>query len=140
MNNDDKWASAAIAISSSSMTPSQISNLLRIEPTNFHKKGSLVSERNINGPKRQRYLWLLDSKLPQTFSLEQHIQGLIEIIECQLEGFNEILGSCKCELYCGFSSGSGQGGFVLNSELLKRVASLSLDLVVDLYPPERTKQ
>jgi hypothetical protein len=39
------------------------------------------------------------------------------------------------ELLLAFSSGNGQGGFTLPVELLARIATLGLDLSLDLYPP-----
>ena len=38
-------------------------------------------------------------------------------------------------LFCGFSSGNGQGGFTLNPELLARLAVFGVELSLDLYPP-----
>ena len=39
------------------------------------------------------------------------------------------------ELFLGFSSGNGQGGFTLPASLLTRIAALGLDLSLDLYLP-----
>jgi hypothetical protein len=42
-------------------------------------------------------------------------------------------------LFCGFSSGNGQGGFTLDSDTLTRIAKLGIPLIVDLYPPAIVK-
>ena len=41
----------------------------------------------------------------------------------------------RAELFLGFSSGNGQGGFTLPASLLARIAALGLDVTLDLYPP-----
>jgi len=39
------------------------------------------------------------------------------------------------EVFLGFSSGNGQGGFTLSASLLTRITSLGLNVTLDLYPP-----
>jgi len=38
-------------------------------------------------------------------------------------------------LFCGFSSGNGQGGDTLRPETLKLLVDAGLSLTLDLYPP-----
>jgi len=118
------------------MTAQEITNLLKIEPTEFHEKGAPLSKRNPNSRKREEHLWRLDSQLQQSEPLDKHLKNLIEIIEIHARGFKKIADCSSCEIFCGFSSGNGQGGFILDHNLLERISKLPLDLVVDLYPPE----
>lgn len=41
----------------------------------------------------------------------------------------------KAELFLGFASSNGQGGFALPPSLLARLADLGIGLSLDLYPP-----
>ena len=44
---------------------------------------------------------------------------------------------CIIDIVCGLSSGSGQGGFVVAHDVLRRLGEARIDLVLNLYPPER---
>lgn len=136
MSDNKKWSSASIVISSHSMTAHEIATLLKIEPTGFHEKGEPLNKRNPKSRKREEHLWRFESKLPPSESLEKHIENLIEILEIKAKGLNKVAERSSCEIFCGFSSGNGQGGFVLEHNLLERIGKLPVDLIVDLYPPE----
>ena len=58
-----------------------------------------------------------------------------------LDGFAPALTTNRDELdadvFCGFSSTSGQGGFCLDPNLMARLVALNLPLTLDLYAPKR---
>jgi Domain of unknown function (DUF4279) len=87
---------------------------------------------------RQESLWLLESGLTTLEPLESHIEKLVCFLEEKTELFSNLLSSCSVIIICGFSSENGQGGFTLTSKLLSRIAVLSVDLSVYLYPKSST--
>jgi hypothetical protein len=63
-----------------------------------------------------------------------HIEQLVSFFEERSTVFEQLSQKCDFLIFCGFASANGQGGFVLNSELLVRMGKLKIDLVLDLYP------
>jgi hypothetical protein len=133
---DEKWSAASICIVTESMSPQEISNVLGIEESRSYNKGDPISRKKIDGPVRSESLWVFESDIEPSYMLDCHIEKLVEIIEKNIESFKLLLSRCKIEIFCGFSSGNGQGGFTINSDLLKRLTIIPMDIVFDLYPPE----
>lgn len=132
----EKWNSASICIASDSMTPQEIGNFLGLKETRSYEKGEPISRRNPGGPKRTENIWSLKSGVDESISLEFHLEKLAKLIEMKKDKFSFLLSKCQIEIFCGFSSDSGQGGFVLKSDLLKKLTKIPIDIVLDLYPPE----
>jgi Domain of unknown function (DUF4279) len=133
--NNQNWSVASLRISSSVVGSAKISSILGIEPTIAYEKGTPLSHRNPKSKLREQTIWLLESGLDSSVSLERHIEHLVKIVENKINLFKELAHSCEMDLSCGFSSKAGQGGLVLESHLLQRMALIQLDFILDLYPP-----
>jgi hypothetical protein len=72
--------------------------------------------------------------LGQDRDLAVHLKWLLDAIEPKHEALASLAGSCQIDLFCGFSSGSGQGGFVLDGPTLARLGKFGVPLILDLYP------
>ncbi|MGB2603349.1 MAG: DUF4279 domain-containing protein, partial [Candidatus Sulfotelmatobacter sp.] len=79
--------------------------------------------------------WLLQSPLEDESDLANHLKWLLYKVEPKLHVITELSKKYKVDLFCGFSSGNGQGGFRLDSATLKRIARLGIGMCLDLYPP-----
>jgi len=132
-----KSSGAVLRIVSENKSIDDISDSLNTRPTRCFIKGQLFSKRNPNSKKRENNIWLLESGLKESESLELHIQQLISFIKEKQGAFKKLKLDCEIEIMCSFSSGNGQGGFTLNHELLQELTESGIDLVVNLYPPER---
>jgi hypothetical protein len=98
----------------------------------MHVKGQLRK----NGKDRwHNSLWFLESPLGENRNLNDHLAWLLDQLEPKIPVLNTLSQSHRVDLFCGFSSGSGQGGFVLDSSTLARLGRLGVPLVLDLYPP-----
>lgn len=133
MQNADKWATATLRIHSRTLNAQKISALLRTEPTGAKVMGERLSSHNPSSAIAEAHLWRLESGLTSNRPLEEHIEKLVEFIEQKLPTFNELMKECESDLFCGYSSESGQGGFILESKMLKRLAAVHVDLVLDIY-------
>ncbi len=133
MKSSETWSSAALRVYSKSMSVAEISNALGTAATSSHPKGVPVSLRNPNSPIREESLWVLDSGLNHDQPLEDHIKRLVEYIEQKSSILNTLLPHCEVELFCGFSTDSGQGGFAFEPDLLKKLTILPLVLIFDIY-------
>jgi hypothetical protein len=80
-------------------------------------------------------LWALNSPLSDQNGMADHLRFLLDLLEPKMDALKKLFEECKIDLFCGFSSGSGQGGFELDPVTLSRLAKLCIPLVLDLYPP-----
>ena len=133
--NNEKWSAGSLIIISGSLTPAEISNALVTQPTQAFERGSSLSPGNRQSGTRDAHVWILESGLDSSEPLEAHVTRLIEFLEAKQDKLKELVPSCQFQIFCGFSSEIGQGGFVLDAALLRRLTVLPLDLVLDLYPP-----
>jgi len=99
----------------------------------MHRKGEPVSKRS-TAVLKQHWLFI-ESGLPTSEPLERHLTSLCDRLEPVASKLAAITDRCHYDIFCGFSSGNGQGGFTLSPGLLSRLAALAIELVVDLYPP-----
>ena len=133
LDEDAKWSRATFRVWSDTMSPEAIAGALGIEPTELHRKGEPVSKRT--AAVRKEHCIRIKSSLPTSEPLQRHLESLCDLIEPLGPKLAAIADRCECDIFCGFSSGNGQGGFSLSPQLLNRLAALKIKLVVDLYPP-----
>lgn len=133
--SDEKWSRASLRISSNTMSAAEITHTLGLKPTSSYEKGTPLSKRNPKSAVRQQSVWILESGLDSSQPLAQHIACLVALVEEKIDVLKKLLPICDIDIFCGFSSESGQGGFVLNAALLKRITAIPIDIVLDLYPP-----
>jgi hypothetical protein len=132
---DQSWASASLRINSKTLSAQEIEKALGATATKKFEIGDLVSKRNPT-LKRSESLWLLDSGIATSMRLEEHLIPLLAFMEEKRQALAAIRSQCEVDLFCGYSSESGQGNMVLTAKTLERIASLHVDLCIDLYPPQ----
>jgi hypothetical protein len=79
--------------------------------------------------------WILSSPLDKHENLVEHLKWLLDRLEPKADEVRALCAKYRVDIFCGFSSGSGQGGFILDPETLARLAKLGIPLGLDLYPP-----
>ena len=124
---------ASLRIHSSTLLPAEITKVLRTTPTSIWGKGALMSPRNPDSRRRETSIWLLESGLPDSAELEDHIAYLVTFLEEHLVQFKAIQADCTIDIFCGFFSYQSQGHFSLDHILMKRLVALEGDLVFDIY-------
>jgi hypothetical protein len=131
--DDLKWSKASLRISSTTLQPSEIAEIIGLESTKTHTKGTLKNSRfTLVWPTS---LWLLNSPLSDQNGMADHLRFLLDLLEPKMDALKQLFEKCQIDLFCGFSSGSGQGGFELDPVTLLRLSKLGIPLVLDLYPP-----
>ena len=135
MSENKSRYSASLCISSQTLSAKDITNILAIEPTRQHEKGTRMSSRNPNSRIRQASSWILASTLNKEELLSTHIEQLISLIEERTNEFEKLLEVCEMDIYCGFFSDEKSGEFSLNPKLLKRLTVIPIEIIVILYPP-----
>jgi hypothetical protein len=79
--------------------------------------------------------WILSSPLDKSENLSAHVKWLLDRLEPKADIVRALCAKYRVDIFCGFSSGSGQGGFTLDPETLGRLAMLRIPVGFDLYPP-----
>jgi hypothetical protein len=134
---DDKWSSVSLGVYGDSLEPDEITKLLGQTPTRSGRKGDvrLSPRTNVKLPTWKNSFWLCTSPLPDHEPLERHLLWIIDRMEPKRQMLRELAKKYKVQFICGFSSENGQGGCTFDSELLGRISSFGISLVLDLYPP-----
>jgi hypothetical protein len=122
-----------LRIFSSELSSREIETILSIRGTRKHEKGEI---RNPGHPGAwEESFWTLESSLNDESTFPEHAASLLSTLEPRIEAIRLLSKKCRIDLFCGFSSRSGQGGFVLDVPLLNRLCKFGVPLVLDLYPP-----
>ena len=126
--------SVSFRVTGKEVDPEEISGLLKLQPSDSHKRG------DPHYGKRGRYadfpegLWALSSSLAQDRPLAEHLQH----IRLQLQGREPVLAELRArgyllDLFIGvFEIGDGDELALSDSEL-KSLADLQLSVCFDLY-------
>src|SRR5438128_11676859 len=104
-------SSATLRIYSEHTTADEITNTLKYEPSKVLVKGTEVVPGHPKTYVIPRNVWMLKSELDASQPLDAHIASLIEFVEKNIPALNEVLKTCEIDIFCGFSSVNGQGGF-----------------------------
>ncbi|MBI1747960.1 MAG: DUF4279 domain-containing protein [Acidobacteria bacterium] len=112
------------------MSIAELNSALATVPTGSREKGTPVNPRNPNSPIRQESLWILDSGLDNSQPIEQHIIKLVWYIESKSSVLQTLLSSCEIDLFCGYSSGSSQGGFTLEADIISRLSIIPIPIIL----------
>ena len=131
--DDQKWSRASFRAWSEEMTPESIADALGLQATKLFRKGDPYTKRSPS--LRKKHLIVVESALPASEPLARHLAALCDLLEPVAARLPDIADRCGYDIFCGFSSGNGQGGFTLSPDLLSRLAVLKVDVGLDLYPP-----
>ena len=134
MEEDEKWFSAALSVKSIAITPDEIEAFFSIKPTRKHYIGDAVSNRNPRNKHKSHY-YCVHSGCSSEEPMENHLENILSLFGGVSKKVKELSKTEEVVLFCGFSSGNGQGGFTLSPELLLKLSTFGVALSLDLYPP-----
>lgn len=154
---DDRPLKTTIAVLASlrfvgpDVDPSLVTTKLRIAPTRSTEVGQPV-----RGSPEHRYrngAWVLHSELPETSSVAEHIEHLLDKVRDKGDALRWLSRrGWPGEFFCSYwlnhgpeietaedlSAGDGRSGVQLKPELLSRMASLGLGIIVDVNSSEES--
>src|SRR5712691_7311859 len=130
---EEKSFEAAMRICSSKRSAAEIASILPFKPSRLVERGS-----RLNGGRAPDSRWILDSPLPESSSVEQHINYFLNLLESNSAQLQNLPGDCEADIWCTISSSSEFAGFSLDRALLKRLAEKNLELIFSVYaePPK----
>ena len=134
-SENEKWSSAAFCADSETLSPDQMESIIGLQPTRSHRIGEPRSKLTKRGVYNRHY-YSIQSTISDGEPLDAHIEEILSVLEPRMDNVKRLASQASLCLFCGFSSGNGQGGFSLSPHLLSRLARLGVEVVLDLYPPE----
>ncbi len=125
---------ASLRVWSETLSAAEISSRLG-EPDRSHERGERkMPERYPEGPRFSDSQWYRESGVDQNERLDAHIEALLNFVEAHRDAIDALRDSCGIDIFCGvFSNGGINCHYVLESELLKRLAETNLSLFMDNY-------
>lgn len=110
--------------------PSQLTNLLGIEPTRSWVAGEVNPHTKAvyrtNG-------WMLESPLLEPQKLDPHVDWLLARLPSDLEGLRQTVGRFSAKLYAAVYTSGDRPTLFLDSNILGQLNRLSASLDLDLY-------
>lgn len=126
---------ARLIVSGQDLDPDKVTDRLGVQPDVRHRRG----DPNI-GPDGRRYadhkigLWAIDSGLPETASLSEHIQAIIGRVSAGLGAVSALRGSAEDVYFLvGLFLEKGNEAVPLGHRLAKAVGEAAVDIDFDIY-------
>jgi hypothetical protein len=119
MDGDGKWSRATLRIFGDTLDPDKVGSVLGLEATHTHLKGELFGPGQT--AVRRESGWLLQSPLSKRSDMIEHMKWLLDALEPKREVIQELsrkYRKYRIDLFCGFASLNGQGGFALDRGIL----------------------
>ena len=110
----------------------EINSILDLEPTNFHLKGDLISEKS--NRTRSRSVWEYKSTLPRSEPFQDaHLENLLVVLKDKKSAIALLDRKYDIGINCvGFYTNVNPG-FHLSAALIRAYADLGLSIDFDLY-------
>lgn len=118
------WGTASLRIASEDLSAEEISDRLGLRAT--------VTRSNETD--RTFTVWMHDAGLPPSEPVEDQLVLLLERLRDRADALRLLAETANVELWVSFSPGARQRSTVLDARTLEMLASLGIDLVVDMYP------
>ena len=134
-----KWFRVSLRVMGDGFDPMSLAEQLGLTPDVVGIKG----QRRVgkNGREYAPYetnIWCHEVKVSSDTSFDGQIRLLFQQLGNRVDQLRALSATngVEAEVFCGFSSGSGQGGDIIQPGTLKLLADTGLSLSLDLYPPD----
>lgn len=140
IDNLNEVFDGAFRIIGEDLDPEYITAFLGMKPDYSHKKGDASkrvnsSGKTVIGPSHKTGIWSINSELPETSSLEEHISWLLEKLALAGEKVKELSQKgYRVDIYCGhFLKHGFQGGFNISPGVLEKMGKMGIILAIGTY-------
>ena len=136
LDEDEKWHRVSLRFLGDDLDLAAVTSALGLKPDVTGRIGEDIA----GNPRYAIYetnVWVYRYTEMDNLTFSSHLSEFITRLEDRSEAVRYLVArpGVTSELFLGFSSGNGQGGFTLPASLLARIAALGLDVTLDLYPP-----
>ncbi len=126
------WKDVRLRVSSTTLTPDEISGLLGLRPTEAALAGGLTSPRNPKSRVRTKNLWFLESPTNGEASIGDKIEALIAIVDARQELFETLARESTIDVVVACEV-PPQLGFEVTREQIRRLGACGIALAFSLY-------
>ena len=122
---------AELTISSLTLTPDEISEMLGMKYDHCHVKGNNIGKSILKAPKHS---WMVYSRIPRDNDIDEHITDLLERISPISDKLKNIVSYPDIEIlfYCVIYTKNRQD-FGFNYDQVQAIADIGASINVDLY-------
>jgi len=125
---------AAMRICTASHSAGALSRAIPFPASRLVERGS-----RLNGGTARDSRWILDSPLPETSPIEEHIGYFLGLLEQHTDGLKQLPTDCSIDIWCTIFTSGEFAGFALDRALIKRLAAKGLELVFSVYTEPENK-
>ena len=121
--------SATLRIHGDGVPFEEITQRLGVQPTSSHRKGDRP------GPKSPPYrddAWHFEPSLPETESLERHIEALWQVVRPAVDYLKSLKQRFKVDVFCGYRSNCDTAGFEVSYKCLELFTALEVPFGVSV--------
>ena len=118
----------SIRVFSDLLTCKEISNVMKLEPTQSYERGEPVSKNS--KLRREESLWVYSPELDG--DLEEKIQFLADTLS-KIKSINTVNESSSVEFFCSVVSENGQAHSFLSKAIMRQLSKLDVDLSIEYY-------
>ena len=124
-------AFATLRVFSASLDPDEVTTLFKIAPTSSHRTGDRVSPRV--AAQRKQGMWLLESVLPRTETLSEHIIHLVALLPNDRSIWDDLHRRHTVDVYCSVDVRVPNSGTELTATAIEALAARGLTIQFDFY-------
>ena len=127
---------ASFRIIGKDLDPSEITNLLKMPPDQFHRCGDPnMSQSGRRYADYNEGFWALHSSADEAHAIDAHLEDLVTKLWEHRDVVQEFKNrGYKIDIFVGIFGIDDNIGLALKNSLLRRVMHLGVDLDLDLYP------
>jgi Domain of unknown function (DUF4279) len=128
-------ASASFRLFGDTLNPEVVSEQLGMAPSSAGAKGESRPSRKKSPPLRWRTgSWILESRLPQSSKLDEHLRDLLDRLEAHaatIRGF--VAQGYRADIFCGCFLDASNEGTLLQPDTIRLLGLLGVPLGLDIY-------
>lgn len=133
MKNEKNPASITLRIQSGTLSLEEISQTLKMNPTNSHSKGELMSSGNPLSAVYEENLWL--QEFEEKKSLSELFIDVGNFFEKNQNSLLTLVGKCTIDLFCAYFPKESQDSFFIEYITLQKITKVPVDIIFDVYTP-----
>jgi hypothetical protein len=123
----------SLGIYGDDLDPSELTNLLKCEPTEAKRKGEVIRRKQSSPLISTIGRWILESDLYASAEIEVKINGILDKVSSDLEVWKSINERFTTRIFCGLFISSFNEGFDPSPQILKRLSERELKIEFDIY-------